>query len=161
MHPNARLIEEFYAAFAARDAARMVACYGPGMRFCDPVFAELRGAEVGAMWSMLCARGKDLRVTVSNVQADDTNGSAHWDADYTFSATGRPVHNSIDAIFLFREGRIVEHVDEFDLARWAGMALGLKGRLLGWTDFVQDAIRKQADAGLRAWMEKQARAGGQ
>jgi ketosteroid isomerase-like protein len=161
MHPNARLIEEFYAAFAARDAARMVACYGPGMRFCDPVFPALRGAEVEAMWSMLCARGKDLRVRVSNVQADDLNGSAHWDADYTFSGTGRPVHNSIDAAFLFREGRIVEHVDEFDLARWAGMALGLKGRLLGWTDFMQDAIRKQADAGLRAWMEKQARAGAQ
>jgi ketosteroid isomerase-like protein len=161
MHPNARLIEEFYAAFAARDAARMVACYGPGARFSDPVFRALQGAEVGAMWSMLCARGKDLRVRASAIEADDSRGSAHWDADYTFSGTGRAVHNSIDARFHFRDGRIVEHADDFDLARWAGMALGLKGRLLGWTGFMQDAIRKQADAGLRAWMEKQGRAGGQ
>ena len=161
MHPNARLIDEFYAALAARDAARMVACYGPGARFSDPVFPALQGAEVGAMWSMLCARGKDLRVTASRVQADESRGSAHWDARYTFSATGRGVQNSIEARFLFRDGLIIEQTDGFDLARWAGMALGLKGRLLGRTGFMQAAIRKQAAAGLRAWMEKQARAGGQ
>jgi hypothetical protein len=161
MHSNARLIEEFYAAFAARDAARMVACYGPGARFSDPVFLSLRGAEVGAMWSMLCARGKDLRVTASGVQADESRGRAHWEARYTFSATGRGVQNSIDARFLFCDGLIIDHTDSFDLARWAGMALGLKGRLLGRTGFMQAAIRRQADAGLRAWMEKQARASGQ
>jgi ketosteroid isomerase-like protein len=154
MHPNALLIQEFYAALDAHDAGRMLACYGPGMRFSDPVFPILRGEEVRAMWGMLCARGRDLRVTASRIEADDLTGSAHWDADYTFSGTGRVVHNRIDASFLFHQGRIVEHTDDFDLGRWAGMALGLKGRLLGWTGFMQEAIRKQADASLRAWMRK-------
>jgi len=103
---------------------------------------------------MLCERGQDLRVVVSRVEAGDTTGSAHWDADYTFSATGRPVHNRIDARFAFRDGRIVEHTDAFDLWRWAGMALGLKGRLLGWLPPVQAAIRRQADASLRAFMKR-------
>jgi ketosteroid isomerase-like protein len=154
MHPNARLIQEFYAAFDAHDPARMLACYGPGVRFSDPVFPGLNDAEARAMWTMLCARGKDLRVTASRISADDSAGGAHWDADYTFSGTGRLVHNRIDATFKFRDGLIVEHTDAFDLWRWAGMALGLKGQLLGWLPPVQDAVRRQAGAGLRAWMAR-------
>lgn len=160
MHPNALLIQEFYAALDAHDAGRMLACYGPGMRFSDPVFPCLRGEEVRAMWGMLCARGKDLRVTASRIEADDLTGGAHWDAGYTFSGTGRIVHNQIAASFQFHEGRIVEHTDQFDLWRWAGMALGLKGRLLGWLPQVQGAVRRQADASLRAWMKKAGAPGG-
>ncbi len=45
MHPNAALIQRFYAAFAARDAAGMQACYHPDVVFRDPVFGELRTDE--------------------------------------------------------------------------------------------------------------------
>jgi hypothetical protein len=34
------------------------------------------------------------------------------------------------------------------------MALGAKGRLLGWTPFVQNAIRSQAAKSLSAYMAK-------
>jgi ketosteroid isomerase-like protein len=156
MHPNAELVTKFYEAFGRRDAEGMVACYAPDVVFSDPVFPNLRGAEAGAMWRMLCERGKDLRVEASGIDADDREGRAHWDAYYTFSATGKKVHNVIDARFEFRDGRIARHTDTFDLTRWAGMALGLKGKLLGWAPPVQNAIRKQADAGLRAWMKKNA-----
>jgi hypothetical protein len=64
------------------------------------------------------------------------------------------VHNSIDARFELRDGKIVKHTDSFDLRRWASQALGMKGKLLGWLPPVQNAIRKQADAGLRAFMAK-------
>jgi len=154
MHPNAELISRFYEAFGRRDAEGMVACYAPDVVFSDPVFPELRGDEARAMWRMLCERGKDLRVEASGIDADDGEGRAHWDAHYTFSATGKRVHNVIDARFALREGKITRHTDTFDLTRWAGMALGLKGKLLGWAPPVQNAIRKQADAGLRAWMNK-------
>ena len=157
MHPNARLIHDFYSALDAHDAARMTACYAPDVTFSDPVFRRLRGDEARAMWGMLCERGGDLRVQVSHVEADDGRGSAHWDADYTFSATGRLVHNRIDARFTFRDGRIVTHDDRFDLWRWAGMALGLKGRLLGWLPAVQEAVRRRADASLRDFMTRPAR----
>jgi ketosteroid isomerase-like protein len=153
VHANARLIDGFYQAFARRDAAAMAACYAPDARFADPVFT-LAGAEIGAMWDMLCARGKDLQLDWRDVRADDTSGSAHWVPRYTFSGTGRMVHNIIDSSFTLRDGRIVAHQDRFDLWRWSRMALGTKGVLLGWTPFVQKAIRAQAQKGLAAWIAR-------
>ncbi len=156
-HPNVALLERFYSAFARRDGAAMAACYAPDARFSDPVF-DLSGAEVGAMWSMLCERGRDLRVEWRDVRADDATGATHWEARYTFSATGRPVHNIIDAAFTFSAGRIARHVDTFDLWRWSRMALGAKGALLGWTPFVRKAIQRQARRGLDAWIASHPRA---
>lgn len=156
MHANARLIAAFYAAFARRDGAAMAACYAPDAHFVDPVF-DLRGAEVGAMWQMLCERGTDLRVEARDIAADKDAGQAHWEAWYTFSGTGRTVHNVIDATFAFEDGRIVAHQDSFDLWRWSRMALGAKGTALGWTRAVKKAIRAQARKGLAAWMARASR----
>ncbi len=155
MHPNAALIENFYASFARRDGKAMAACYAPDARFEDPVFA-LEGPGVGAMWEMLCDRARDLQVTWRDVRADDATGSARWEPRYVFSATGRPVHNVIDAAFTFRGGKIATHRDTFDLWRWSRMALGPKGVLLGWTPFVRNAIRGQGRRGLDAWMARRA-----
>jgi ketosteroid isomerase-like protein len=154
MHANAQAIKDFYECFGRRDAEGMIAHYDPQVQFSDPVFTSLRGDEVFAMWRMLTGRATDLRIEATGIEADDRSGKAHWDAWYTFSATGRKVLNRIDASFAFRDGKIVRHDDSFDLWRWAGMALGIKGKLLGWAPFVQGAIRKQADAGLRAFMQK-------
>ena len=107
------------------------------------------------MWRMLTARASDLRIEASGIDADDAQGRAHWEAYYTFSQTGQKVHNRIDATFAFRDGKIVRHTDRFDLRAWAAMALGLKGKLLGWLPPVQNAIRANADKGLRAYMAKQ------
>lgn len=148
MHPHAELIDRFYTAFARRDADAMVACYHADVRFTDPVF-DVSGDDAGAMWRMLCERGEDLVVTHSGVVADAERGSAHWDATYTFSATGRRVRNSIDATFEFRDGRIVRHVDRFDFWRWSRQALGVPGLLLGWTPVLRRKVARRAVAGLR------------
>lgn len=138
-----QLVEDFYRAFQRHDAAAMAACYHAQATFRDPVF-ELRGARIGAMWTMLCARGKDLRVEYTNVHADENRGSADWQAWYTFKASGRPVHNVIRAGFAFSEGLIVEHVDRFGFWRWSAQALGPVGALLGWTAFLRAKVRHQA-----------------
>lgn len=151
---NRRLITKFYEAFTRKDAEAMVSVYAEDVRFSDPVFTDLRGERAKNMWRMLCERGKDLRVEFSGVEADETTGKAHWEAFYTFSVTGEKVHNVIDASFVFANGKIVEHTDRFDLRRWAGQALGLKGKLLGWAPFVHAAIRKNAAKGLDAWSAK-------
>lgn len=147
MHSNARLLETLYRSLAARDAAGMAACYHPEVHFTDPVF-DLRGAEVAAMWRMLCARGEDLRVEFRDVAADEEGGRAHWEATYTFAATGRKVRNSIDASFRFRDGRIVRHADRFDFWRWSRQALGLPGWLLGWSGFLRGSVARTAARGL-------------
>lgn len=156
MHPHAQLIEHFYAAFARRDAETMVSCYHPDIHFSDPVFQDLRGVHAGNMWRMLCERATTLVVEHSGVSADDKAGKAHWEARYDFTATGRKVHNVIDARFEFKDGKIIRHADTFDLWKWAGMALGAKGKLLGWAPPVQNAIRKQAMKGLDVFEAKRA-----
>lgn len=156
MHANAQCLHNFYTAFQNRDAAGMAACYHPEVVFSDPVFPRLEGAKAIAMWQMFCARAEKsgLRVEFSNVQADDQSGRAQWEARYTFSQTGRPVLNRVLAAFTFRDGKIFRHTDSFDLWKWAGMALGLRGHLLGWTPFVRAAIRKSANRGLEAFIQK-------
>jgi ketosteroid isomerase-like protein len=149
---NAELIERFYGAFARRDHEAMGACYAPDARFSDPVFRDLRGDEVRAMWRMLCERGRDLELTHSRVRTEGERGSAHWEADYTFSGTGRRVHNVIDADFRFRDGLIAEHTDRFDLWRWARQALGPAGALMGWAPPLQSRIRGQARRSLDEFM---------
>jgi ketosteroid isomerase-like protein len=154
MNDNEQLIQRFYTAFQKRDAAAMVACYDPDVQFSDPVFTDLKGARAGAMWTMLCERGKDLTLEFRDVRADAATGSAHWDAWYTFTGSGRKVHNSIDATFEFRGGRIVKHTDRFDLHGWAGQALGLPGKLLGGTSFMQNKIRGMAARGLDDYLRR-------
>lgn len=151
-HPHAVLIERFYAAFQRRDAAAMAACYHAEIHFSDEVFPDLRGPQAGAMWAMLCARGKDLRVAPSAITADHARGSARWDAWYTFSGSGRTVHNIIHAEFGFRDGLIVRHRDRFDFWRWARQALGPAGVLLGWTPLLRGKVRATAAKSLDAWM---------
>lgn len=153
-HPNAQLLETFYAAFQKRDAEAMVSCYHANVWFSDPVFHDLRGPRAGAMWRMLCERATTLQVEYSGISADDTRGRAHWEARYDFSATGRKVHNVIDATFEFADGKIIRHADTFDLWRWSGMALGAKGKLLGWLPPIKNAIHKTAMKGLAAYEAK-------
>ena len=146
------LIERFYSAFAQRDHATMGACYTADAHFSDPAFGELRGDEVRSMWRMLCERGTDLAISYRDVQADGDRGSAHWDADYTFTATGRRVHNEIDASFRFAGGLIAEHDDRFSFWRWSRQALGPAGLALGWTPLLRGKVRGQARAQLQDFM---------
>lgn len=156
MHPNEALLHRLYACFQERDGAGMAACYHPDAVFSDPAFGELRGPEIGAMWVMLCARAADLEVRVSGVAADAERGEARWDARYTFTQTGRRVHNRIDARFLFRDGLIVRHDDRFLFWRWARQALGPAGLLLGWAPPLRAKVRSTARSHLRAFMRKAA-----
>ncbi|MGF6723256.1 ketosteroid isomerase-like protein [Paraburkholderia sp. GAS41] len=153
-HPNTELIDRFYEAFQRRDAEAMAACYADDVVFSDPVFGELRGEQARDMWRMLVQRAQAFSLTFDAVDANDRTGRAHWVARYLFSQTGRTVVNRIQAQFVFRDGRIVEHRDSFDLWRWSRQALGFKGVLLGWTPFVQRAIRTQAKKGLAAYRAK-------
>jgi ketosteroid isomerase-like protein len=84
---NAALIERVYSAFARRDVEAMLACYHADVAFRDPVFGELAGREVRAMWRMLTARATDLAIEFTRVAATERDGSAHWKARYTYSAT--------------------------------------------------------------------------
>ncbi|MEZ4755834.1 MAG: nuclear transport factor 2 family protein [Flavobacteriales bacterium] len=148
------LLERFYLAFAARDVVSMNALYHPEARFHDPVFRSLDAREVRAMWAMLLSQGRDLHVTYKVLQEDDSGGEVHWEARYTFSTTGRPVHNRISAAFTFRDGLIHTHRDTFSLWRWSRQALGASGLLLGWSPLIANAVHRKARKALDRQLQR-------
>jgi ketosteroid isomerase-like protein len=152
---NRETIERFYEAFGRCDGAAMSACYAPEARFEDPAFGELRGEQVGAMWRMLTARASDLEIELREHEAGEETGSAHWIARYTFS-TGRPVVNDIRASFRFSpDGRIVEHVDDFDFRNWAKQALGPAGHLVALLPPLRGKARAKALQQLSDFQRKE------
>jgi hypothetical protein len=142
------LINHFYHSFQQKNWQAMQSCYHDRATFTDPVFQQLSVREVRAMWHMLASAGQDLRIDFTDVASDEKKGSCHWEAWYSFSRTGRKVHNIIDASFEFEGEKIIRHADSFDLWHWSGMALGLSGKLLGWSPFVRNKIRATAKKSL-------------
>jgi ketosteroid isomerase-like protein len=154
VHVNEEQIRRLYSAFARRDAAAMAAHYAPDAVFSDPAFGELHGPQIGAMWAMLTSRAVDLLVEMTDSDADRAKGSGRWEAWYTFTSTGRQVHNVVHTTFRFRDGLIVEQHDHFAFWPWSRQALGMMGLLLGWTPFVKAKVRRNARKGLDAFMAR-------
>jgi hypothetical protein len=154
MNDHETLIHRFYSAFQNKDYSTMQKLYHSQAHFSDPVFTSLDSSGVKAMWQMLVTAGKDLRITFQDVKADDKRGSCHWEAWYTFSRTGKKVHNIIDASFEFKDGLILNHNDRFGFWRWSRQALGLPGWLLGWSPFLKNKIQQTAASGLQKFMQR-------
>jgi uncharacterized protein (TIGR02246 family) len=147
-----QLVTEFYAAFARRDPEAMAALYAPDVTFSDPAFGHLQGAEVRSMWRMLVGASKDLSVTARDITANGDRAAATWEARYTFTETGRSVHNVVEAHMTLADGRILRHDDHFDFWRWSRQALGPPGLLLGWTPVLRAQVRKRARRRLDEFM---------
>ena len=158
MNANEQLIEIFYLSFQKLDARGMIDCYHADVEFSDPAFGKLSAAEAGAMWQMLCSTAKNFELAFSQVEANERTGKAHWEAQYNFSATGRRVHNKIDAQFEFQDGKIIKHTDTFDFWKWSSMALGPAGSVLGWTPLLRKKVQKQAREKLVKFMSSPDRA---
>ncbi len=130
-------IEKLYAAFAALDAKTMAQCYADDAHFDDEAFS-LRGRhQIGGMWSMLIEAikkqgRKDWKLEVRDI----TENSAHWEPTYRFSATGRMVHNIIDAEFEFdSQGLIKRQARSFRLLALVASGArhdGCDARLVGF-----------------------------
>lgn len=148
------VITKFYEAFNNLDADAMCSCYHNDIIFEDPAFGVLKGERAKTMWQMLCAsqKDKDFKVVSSNISATENDGSAHWEAFYTFSKTGRKVHNKIDAEFVLKDGLIINHKDTFNLHNWAKQALGVKGLVMGRTRYFSNKLKVQTNTLLDKYM---------
>ena len=153
MNGNEAIINRFYTAFQQLDYKTMQDCYSDDPVFSDPVFGLLQGAEVTAMWEMLCKSAKNFSLTYSNIQLlDEEYATCNWVATYTFSKTGRNVVNNIKAHMRIENGKITEHTDKFDLWKWSRQALGMPGLLLGWSAFIHNKVHKTARHNLDKFM---------
>jgi hypothetical protein len=151
-------LEKLYASFASLDAKGMAACYADDATFEDEAFS-LRGRhQIGAMWAMLVDAARTQGRKDWNLEVRDiTDNSAHWEPTYRFSATGRLVHNIIDAEFEFDSNDLIKrHRDHFDFWRWSRQALGAPGLLLGWSGFLRGKVRRAAARQLDKYMRTHA-----
>tara|TARA_B100000795_G_C22704148_1_gene400871 strand:+ start:564 stop:1025 length:462 start_codon:yes stop_codon:yes gene_type:complete len=150
------IIHNFYQAFDQLDAETMVGYYHKNIVFEDPAFGILKDDRAKNMWRMLCLSQKknQFNVVASNITVNENNGSAHWEAHYVFSQTGRKVHNKIDANFEFKDGKIIKHTDYFNLHNWSKQALGFKGYLIGGTSFFKRKLNAQTNRLLTKFENK-------
>ena len=129
---NKQIIENFYRAFAASDIEGMLSCYHDKIQFEDPAFGKLEGDRAKNMWRMLLLSSNgEIKLSFSNVEADETSGSAYWIAEYYFSKTGR---------------KVINHV-----------ALGMTGVLIGWSSFFKHKMQKGTNTLLDNFMRKNAK----
>lgn len=156
MNNNENIITKFYEAFAQLDAERMLEWYDNEVTFEDPAFGILKGESAKNMWRMLCEsqKGKDFKVKFSEVEIAEDEGKARWEAYYTFGKKERKVHNIINAHFEFKNGKIIKHVDKFNLYRWSKQAMGVSGFLIGWTVFFKKKLQKATNLRLSEFENK-------
>lgn len=148
------IANKFYEAFRQKDARTMNECYGQDLQFEDPAFGKLSYEQTCAMWQMLCESAKDLSITHTVLKVEEQYVETKWIAEYTFGKTGRLVHNEIIAQMNFKEGKIIQHVDLFDLYKWAKQAMGLQGWLIGSTPFFKKKLQQQTNGRLAKYMQK-------
>lgn len=147
--------QRFYDAFTVRDHYTMGLLYAEHATFSDPVFPLLNAKGTRLMWQMLLSRAEDDFSIEADVLEDSASRiRVNWVAQYTFSATRRPVTNHVQTEMQLVAGKIVRQQDTFSLWRWSAQALGAKGVLLGWTPIVRNKIRAQASAALRDFARK-------
>lgn len=140
-----QIINDFYTAFQKLDAEAMAVCYHDEIVFEDPAFGVLKGEKARNMWRMLCNNTQNLQIKFSIIDGNNQKATAYWEARYTFSKTNRKVLNKIHAHFSFKDGKISQHTDCFNLHNWAKQALGLKGYLLGGTFFFKKRLNQQTN----------------
>jgi hypothetical protein len=129
-HANAVVLMRLFTGLDQHNHEVMASCYHSEATFKDIAFDLRGGKQIHAMWHMICER--DIRVMFEVIDADDHNARVNVVDDYTFSSTGRRVHNVIDSHFCFQDGVIVKHIDFCDAHAWATMALGgVSGFLAG------------------------------
>lgn len=152
MLTNTQIVNQFYQAFSNRDGNTMASLYANNVVFEDPAFGELKGEDAKAMWRMLCANGKDLKVWFEIRDTYEDIVEVQWEANYTFSQTGNRVHNKISARIRIKDQQIIEHIDQFNLWTWSQQALGATGWLFGWSSYFQKKLHKQTGRMLQKFM---------
>lgn len=152
---NAELIKKFYTSFSEGNAKEMIACYHEDVVFRDPAFGPLKGERAKRMWEMLLSnKESNLKITFNNINVDSDQGTANWTAEYVYGPKKRKVINKVSATFRFKDGKIIEHRDTFNLWKWSGQALGFIGHVIGGTPFMKRKVQSITSKKLDSYIEK-------
>lgn len=143
-----KTLEKFYASFSKGNAEAMNSCYHENATFEDPAFGKLNSNQVKAMWQMLLSKKEESQFKIKYQVLSEN--SATWEASYLYGK--RKVVNNVSSTFIFKEDKIIRHIDDFNLWKWTQQALGLSGYLLGWSSFMRNKIQKTTNQKLKKFM---------
>jgi SnoaL-like domain len=150
MHRNTVLLEKFYKSVQDHDHLATAECYHPNATFKDIAFDLREKKMIQAMWHMIGAT--DLQISYKVEGANEHDGTARWVADYTFTDSGRKVHNDLRSKFVFKDGLILRQVDDCDPWKWGMQALGPVKGLFSW--LVPTIRHEKAMGKLKAFIRK-------
>lgn len=150
MNDPKAVAEKFYDAFCTRRHDDMEALYAPDAKFKDAIFAFSDRAGTMRMWRALLRPGSDATFSYSFERTDGDVAHGTWVAHYKLGK--RPIVNRIKSSLTVRDGRIVEHVDDFAWSTWAKQAfpLGPLVSVPGVRWFLTRAIRRKVLGAPRA-----------
>ena len=155
---NTETIKKFYTSFSNGNVNEMLECYHKDIVFQDPVFGELKGERAFKMWEMLLSQKKeDTIISFNTIEATNETGKVNWVAKYLYGEKKRKVINNVSARFKFKDGKIIEHFDTFNLWKWTKQALGISGFLIGWTPFMKNKIQQTTNNKLDDFIKNQQR----
>lgn len=158
MNQNEQIVFDFYTAFQHLDANKMISHYSDNIQFEDPAFGTLKGIDAKNMWRMLCENASDFSIQFQINSSTNNKVYAYWEAQYTFSKTGRQVLNKIHAEFTLSNGAITHHTDSFNLWVWSRQAMGLTGWFLGWSSLFKNKLHQTTRKALQKYTLKQSNA---
>ena len=152
---NHKLLEKFYAAFKNGDAKTMSDCYHQDVEFEDPAFGLIGNGKPAKMWEMLLSSKEAApQVTFTIIAADENTGQAEWTAEYFFGPDKRKVINNVKANFVFEDGIIISHKDNFNFWKWSQQAIGPIGYIMGWTPFMKSKVQNMANQRLNKFISQ-------
>ena len=107
------------------------------------------------MWEMLLSKkSSTTKISFSGIETSENKGNVNWVANYVYGKEKRKVTNKVSANFKFKDGKIIEHIDTFNVWLWSKQALGTIGFLLGWTPFMKHKIQKTTKKQLEDFITK-------
>ena len=150
-----QIADNFYAAFSNHNSSEMIKLYHDDVIFTDPAFGMLKGDRAKKMWEMLLANSKsELKIQYEILDTSNEHATVSWTAKYIFGPQRRLVENHVTARLKIKQGKIVEHHDTFNMWKWSSQALGLSGRLLGWTGFMKKKVQLKTNRALDKYMNE-------
>ena len=123
------VVTSFYESLGKHDFAALDAAYDPKARFHDPLFGQLDGRhEVMEMWKTILP-GIDPKKFHSDHEIESVTRRSdgafevklHWNAHYELR--GRHIDNASETTMIVKNGKIVDHRDNWDLSTWTKQAL--------------------------------------
>lgn len=151
------LVQDYFEAFQKGDWKTMSRSYASNATFKDPIFPKgLKGSQIGAAWGDITQNLRP-KVTFSNIEVHGDLVTAKWSAKYPLKLPvfgTNQIDNDITATFRIKDGKIVEHIEHFDMNEYIQEATGLRGLSFLVRPLVRNRIRAGALENMASFLRE-------